>query len=93
MGFPEWVNAEFDQDAARDIIRWAMFAADAEAGRPGPPSRIPNPDGSSQPETRAEFISRLTRTIVLYLLETGLLVIPDDISQRLEQYLPLQRQS
>jgi hypothetical protein len=91
--FPEWRNAEFDKDTALHIIRdYGLFVADHEALRlPPPVSRIRNPDGSEQPETQHEYVSRVVENTVLYLLEMGLLVIPDDIEQRGEQYFPLQR--
>jgi hypothetical protein len=59
--------------------------------KPPPRSRVRNPDGSSQSETRAERDRRIVGTAVLYLLEMGLLVIPDDADQRLDDYLPVQR--
>jgi len=94
MGQPliEWRNAEFDMDTALHIIRdYGLFVAGDEAMKPGPPSRIPNPDGSQQGETQHEFISRVVEYTVLYLLEMGLLAIPGDIAERRDQYLPLQR--
>lgn len=86
-----WVNAEFDQDAAKDVIRMAVFAADEEAMKPTPVSKIRNPDGGSQSETPHERTARITETVVMYLLEMGLLVLPEDIGSRLDQYLPVQR--
>jgi hypothetical protein len=91
MGIPDFQFSEFDRGLAAEIIRAADFAVGMEVTKPGPPSRIRNPDGSIQGETPAEFSHRLTETAVLYLLETGLLVIPRDIETRLERPLPIKR--
>ena len=85
------VNAQFDQDAARNIVRMAVFAADAEAMKPPPVSRIRNPDGSAQSETRHEYTVRIAETAIMYVLEMSLVVMPDDIDTRLDRFLPAQR--
>ena len=90
--FPPWENAEFDQETAHNLVRMASYAVDAEARKPRPVSRVRNPDGSEQGETAVEFTGRLTETAVLYLLEMGLLVIPEDIGERLEQFFPMERE-
>jgi hypothetical protein len=87
-----WSNAQFDQGMAHNLVRMASHAVDSEVRKPTPVSRVRNPDGSEQGETAAEFTARLTETAVLYLLEMGLLVIPEDIGERLEQFFPLERQ-
>lgn len=89
--FAPWVNAEFDKDMAAHLIRTAGFATDFEASKPRPVSRVRNPDGSPQGETAAEHTRRITETAVLYLLEMGLVVIPEDIEERLDRLLPMQR--
>jgi hypothetical protein len=78
-------------DVTDDILRFAVFAADDEAMKPPPLSRIPNPDGSRQQETPAEHTARLVRAGVLHLIEQGLLVIPEDIGERLDRWIPVSR--
>jgi hypothetical protein len=90
--FPDqWANAEFDREKADALIRASMFAAGDEAMKPSPQSRVRGPGGEAQGETRAEYDRRIVGTAVLYLLEMGLLVIPADVDQRLDDCLPLAR--
>jgi hypothetical protein len=88
---PEQGPAEFDRELARQVICAAGLAAAMEATRPGLASQVRNPDGSAQGETRAERDGRITSAAVLYLLETGLLVIAPDAGRRLGGPLPLGR--
>jgi hypothetical protein len=85
-----WHNADYDRDLAHGLVRLANFATDQEALTPRV-SRVANPDGSTQRETAAEFTHRITETAVLYLLEMGLLVMPEDVEARLEGFFPSQR--
>jgi hypothetical protein len=80
-------------DVAQSLVYFAAFAASHESLRPGPPSRITGPDGRPQPETTQEFVTRVVTAAVLHLVEIGLLAVPDDIGQRLEDYLPMSRDS
>jgi hypothetical protein len=86
-----WTNAEFDKDMADHLLRTAGFAVDNEMLKPRPVSKVRNPDGGSQGETLAEYTQRISRTTILYLLEMGLLVIPEDITERLDDFFPMQR--
>jgi hypothetical protein len=52
-GLPGTWN-EPDGEALDRLTHMAMFAADGEAMKPGPPSSIRNPDGSQQGETPHE---------------------------------------
>jgi hypothetical protein len=83
--------AEFDRQAAEAVVRIAAFAADAEAMREGPVSRVPGPAGLPQRETPAEKTARVVRTALLHLLEQRLVVLPDDIGTTLDGYIPLDR--
>ena len=79
------------EETAEAVVSVAVFAADCEALNPAPLSSVPNPDGSRQRETNAEFTRRIVRTGILHLIEQGLLVFPDDIAERLEQPIPMAR--
>jgi hypothetical protein len=87
----QWCNAEFDKERTKYLIQAAVFAVDDEVSKPPPWSNVPGPGGEPQHETGAEFIRRITGTAIMYLLEMGLLVIPDDAGERLDDYLPAQR--
>jgi hypothetical protein len=90
--FPgQWSNAEFDREKADQIIQAAMLSVGDEAMKPRPQSRVRGPSGEPLRETQAEYDRRIVGTAVLYLLEMGLLAIPDDAEHRLDDYLPLQR--
>jgi hypothetical protein len=80
-------------DVTDNILRFAVFAADSEAMKAPPLSSVRNPDGSAQYETPAERTGRLVRAAVLHLIEQGLLVIPDDIDERLDRWIPVSRRS
>lgn len=79
-------------DDLRAIIRLCDGAADHELlCTPVPASSVRNPDGSEQPETAAERTRRITETVIMYAVENGLLLVPADIAERLENYFPAQR--
>lgn len=59
-----------------ELTRQAVFAADSEALRTGPPSKIRNPDGSQQGETGHERTVRVTRATLRMLLANGLITSP-----------------
>jgi hypothetical protein len=80
-------------DVTDSILRFAVFAAESEAMKPPPLSAVPDLDGSPQYETPAERTQRLVHAAVLHLIEQGLLVIPDDIDERLDRWIPLSRQN
>jgi len=82
-------QATYDPDLAGAIIRYAALAADMEALKPTPASSVRNPDGSAQYETGAERTRRIVGRAVTHLLEVGLLVIPDDAREKMEQGIPL----
>jgi hypothetical protein len=66
----------WDEPAAKVLERLmnnAMFAADSEALKKGPPSRIRNPDGSQQGETPHERTTRVVRAALRMLLANGLI--------------------
>lgn len=69
--------AEFDREAARNVVRCAVLAADGEVRR--------------RPETQSERETRLVRTAVMHLLEQGLVVLPPDIAEMLDGWIPLER--
>ena len=79
-------------EVAGTLVYFAAFAADAEAMKNAPVSRVRGPRGEEQSETRAEFTKRIVAAGVLHLVEIGLLVIPDDLDARLDDYLPLSRE-
>jgi hypothetical protein len=81
-----------DPEVMEDILRAARFAADHEAGKPGPVSRIRNPDGSPQGETMVEFTTRIVTAAVMHVVEIGLLTVPEDIATRLDDWLPVSRE-
>lgn len=84
--------AEFDREAARNVVRCVVLAADSEIRRaPVPFSSVRNPDGSRQAETQSERETRLVRTAVMHLLEQGLVVLPPDIAEMLDDWIPLER--
>jgi hypothetical protein len=83
--------AEFNRDQATAVIRVAGFAADTEAMKTTPASRVRNPDGSQQGETMAEHTSRIVRAAVMHLLEQGLVVFPPDIEEKLDDWIPVGR--
>ena len=83
--------AEVDPQAAAALLRFARFAADDEAMKPGPRSRIRNPDGSAQGETGHERTGRIVEAAVMHLIEQGLLIVPDDLESRLERPIPIAR--
>lgn len=60
------------------ILRHATLAADMWALSRGDQSR-----------TAAEYTRGLVTTAVTHLVEQGLLVVPDDIEQRLDEPLPM----
>lgn len=89
---PDGQVAEFDREVAANVVRAASMAASVEALRvPAPLSSIRNPDGSLQNETQAEHDSRIVRTAVLHLLEQNLVVLPPDIEQTLDDWIPAER--
>jgi hypothetical protein len=57
------------------LTHQAVFAADSEALRPGPPSRIRSPDGSEQGETGHERTVRMVRATLRMLLANGLITV------------------
>ena len=65
---------EPDGEVLDRLARNAMFAADGEAMRPGPPSRVRNPDGSQQGETGHERTGRVVRAALRMLLANGLVI-------------------
>jgi hypothetical protein len=79
----------YDQELAREVIRFGMFAADTEALKPRPVSRVPGPDGGPQGETAAEFTRRIVGKTITHLLDNGLLAIPEDARDRLDEGIPL----
>lgn len=83
--------AEFNRENAENVLRVAMHAAGGAAMRPGPPSSVRNPDGSQQGETMAERDNRIVRTAFMHLLEQNLIVLPADIEQTLDGWIPLDR--
>jgi hypothetical protein len=86
-------RVQVPDDVAETLAYFASMAAHHEALRPWPPvSSVRNPDGSTQRETPAEYISRVTAAGVLHLVETGLLVVPDDFAARSSGFLPLSRE-
>jgi hypothetical protein len=50
---------------------------------------VRNPDGSVQGETAAEFTRRIVTTAVTHLLDVGLLTIPADAVERMDEGIPL----
>jgi hypothetical protein len=88
---PEGRVAEFDRETAENVVRAAMLAANTEAVKPRPVSRVRNPDGSAQGETMAEHDSRIVRTAVMHLLEQNLVVFPPDIAETLDGWIPAER--
>lgn len=84
--------AATDPETAAALLQTAMFAADSEALDPAPPSRVPGPDGRPQRETPAEFTRRIVGAGVMHLIEQGLLIVPEDIGDRLEKPVPMRRQ-
>ena len=88
---PDGQIAEFDRETAENVLRAALFSADLEESRPGPPSSIRNPDGSQQGETRHEHTVRVVRTAVFHLLEQNLVVFPPDIAETLNDWIPAER--
>jgi len=80
-----------DLDPAAGLVRIAVFAADFEAMKPRPASKVPDPNGLVQGETAAEFTRRIIEAGVMHLIEQGLLVIPGDITARLNGPILLQR--
>lgn len=79
------------EETAEAVASIAVLAADIEAMNPAPVSSVPDPDGSRQRETHAEFTRRIVRAAILHLIEQGLVVCPDDIERRLEQPIPMAR--
>lgn len=79
----------YDPDLAREIIRFGVLAADMEALKPRPFSSVPNPDGSHQRETDAEYTRRIVGTAIAHLITHGLLVIPDDARERMDAGIPV----
>jgi len=81
----------YDPELAGEIVHYGVLAADMEALKPRPVSNVRNPDGSAQHETNAEYTRRIIGCAVLHLIETGLLVIPDDARDKMERGIPLDR--
>jgi hypothetical protein len=80
-------------DVAKSLAYFACFAASHESLKPAPVSRVHGPDGGTQPETQQEFVTRVVTAGVLHLIEIGLLTVPDDLAARLDDYLPMSRES
>lgn len=78
-GLPGTWN-EPDTELLDQLTHTAMFAADTEAMKPGPPSRsFHNADGSLTPETPHERTVRIVRATLRMLLANGLItVVPPD---------------
>jgi hypothetical protein len=78
-GLPGTWN-EPDTEVLEQLTHNAMFAADDEAMKPGPPSSIRNPDGSRQGETPHEHTTRVVRAALRMLLANGLVTAaaPED---------------
>ena len=83
--------AEFDREMAENVIRLASMAAALEASKPRPTSRVRTPSGATQGETLAEHDSRIVRTAVMHLLEQGLVTLPPDIAELLDDFIPVER--
>jgi hypothetical protein len=79
----------YDPELAGQIIHYGVLAADMEALKLTPASSVRNPDGSAQYETGAERTRRIIGCAVTHLLNVGLLVIPDDAREKMEQGIPL----
>jgi hypothetical protein len=79
-------------EVAETLVYFASMAADNEAMKYRPASRVRGPDGEVQSETPAEFIKRIVTTGVLHLVEIGLLVVPEDFESRQDDYFPLSRE-
>lgn len=73
-GLPGTWN-EPDGEVLRRLTRDAMFAASGEAMKPGPPSRIRDPDGRQQGETPHEHTKRVVRAALRMLLANGLITV------------------
>lgn len=63
---------EPDAQVLDRLLHNAMFAASGESMRPGPPSRIPGPDGRPMGETPHEHTKRVVRAALRMLLANGL---------------------
>jgi hypothetical protein len=83
--------AEFDREAAGFVVRVASMAAGLEATKVPPASHVPTPDGGIQSETMAEHDSRIVKTAVMHLLEQGLVVLPENIGEMLDDFIPAER--
>jgi hypothetical protein len=83
--------AEFDREAAGFVVRVASMAAGLEAMKPRPVSRVRTPSGAAQGETLAEHDSRIVKTAVMHLLEQGLVVLPENIGELLDDFIPAER--
>jgi hypothetical protein len=79
-------------EVAERLTYFAAFAADAEAMKYRPASRVRGPDGEIQSETQHEFVRRIVTAGVLHLVEIGLLAVPEDFDARLDDYLPMSRE-
>jgi hypothetical protein len=82
-------SVTYDPELAREVIHFGVLAADMEALRPRPVSSVPNPDGSAQFETNAEYTRRIIGCAILHLIKVGLLVIPEDAREKMERGIPL----
>jgi hypothetical protein len=79
MTYPPGAWDEPDKAALDGLTNYAMFAASSEALKPGPPSRIPHPDGGKMGETPNERTTRVVRAALRMLLANKLIsVTPPD---------------
>jgi hypothetical protein len=72
-------------DAVAEIAQFAYLACPVAPQE----SRIPDPDGLAQPETRAEMERRLISYGIRYAVDSGFLAVPDDIGERLDRGMGL----
>lgn len=83
---------QFDPELADAVVRVAVFAADMETFKPRPISKVSDPDGTPQFETGAELTQRQINAAVKHLLEQGLIVLADDVPEKLERGIRMDRE-
>ncbi len=91
--FPPFTKVAVDPAVADVLIQSATMAAMSETLKSRPVSRVKNPDGTAQLETQAEYDKRIVTEAVMYLLELGWVTVPEDIVEKFDEFVPLDRAS
>jgi hypothetical protein len=85
------MSMPFDRDAAHRVVSILLRAAEAEAAGPRRKSQLSDLTGPVPYESPNEKLERILIAAVTHGLKLELLILPDDIEARLNNYLVIDR--